>query len=155
MKRIVFASLAIALIAAALSAADDPYAALRMYDGSWKAQNGDQLTDHCTLVGTYFVCQQTVNGKVGALLVFIPKGTPGDFYTQNILPEGWATGRGDLHIEGNRWTYGGKSEKDGKVTYYRTVNVFTGADKIHSESSDSPDGEQWTVTRTGDLVRVR
>jgi hypothetical protein len=138
-----------------LFAAADPYAALRMYDGTWKAQNGDQLVDQCALVGTYFVCQQTVNGKVGALLVFVPKGTPGDFYTQNILPEGWATGRGELHIDGNRWTYSSKSEKDGKVTYHRTVNTFTGTDAIHSESAESTDGEHWTVTPTGDLVRVK
>ena len=62
-------------------------------------------------------------------------------------------GRGELKIEGNRWTYSGKSEKDGKVTYHRTINTFTGTDKIHSESSDSPDGEHWTVTHTGDLLR--
>ncbi len=147
--------------AAQLLAADDPYASLRLYDGSWEVRNGsnsakpDRLTDHCTLVGTYFVCQQSVNGKVGALLVFVPTATPGHFYTDNVLPDGRSTGRGDLTIDGDRWTYNSKGEREGKTTWYRTVNVFTGSDRIHSEGSESADGEHWTVKRSNDLVRVR
>ncbi len=108
MKKMLVPCLLVAFFAAALHAADDPYAALRLYDGSWEARSGekaDRLTDQCALVGTYFVCQQTVNGKVGALLVFVPAAAPGQFYTQNILPEGWATGRGEVRIDGNHWTY--------------------------------------------------
>lgn len=141
--------------------APDPYTPLRLYDGGWTvtmhdASSGktttDALVNACSLLKPFFVCQQTVNGKPGALVVFVPAETPGHYYTQNVLPEGWATGRGDLSIEGGHWTYLGHDEENGKTTWYRTVNDFTGTDRIHFESAQSPDGKTWTVTRSGDEV---
>ena len=145
--------------AACAFAADDPYASLRLYDGTWESrgadpQKVDRLTDRCADVGNYFVCQQTVNGKTAALLVFVPAGDAGHFYVQNILPYGHASGRGELRIDGDRWTFSSSREESGKKTFYRTVNVFTGTDRIHSDSAVSTDGEHWTVTRTGELIRV-
>ena len=139
----------------------DPYAALRLYGGEWTvtmhdASSGktttDTLVNACSVLKPFFVCQQTVNGKRGALVVFVPAEAPGHYYTQNVLPEGWATGRGDLSIEGGHWTYLGHDEENGKTTWYRTVNDFAGTDRIHFESAQSPDGKTWTVTRSGDEV---
>ena len=140
----------------------DPYTPLRLYDGRWTLtmRDGttgktttDTLVNACSLLKPYFVCQQTVNGKVGALVVFIPAETAGHYYTQNVLPEGWAAGRGELTIEGTRWTYLGKNEENGETTWYRTTNDFTGTDRIHFESTQSTDNQKWSVTRSGDEVR--
>ncbi len=146
----------------AQAAPSDPYAPLRLYDGPWTvtmhdASSGktstDSLLNACRLLKPYYVCQQTVNGKAGALVVFIPTEKPGEYHTQNVLPEGWASGRGDLIIEGGHWTYLGHDDENGKTTWYRTVNDFTGTDRIHFESSQSPDGKTWTVMHSGDEVR--
>ncbi len=143
----------------------DPYAPLRLYDGSWTvtmhdATSGktttDSLLNACHFFGKYFACQQTVNGKVGALVVFVPRDTPGHYYTQPVLPDGSATGRSELTIEltvgGSHWVYLGHDEENGKTTWYRTTNDFTGTDRIHFEQATSPDGEAWTVTGSGDEV---
>jgi hypothetical protein len=153
------------LFTAALStcvfAADDPYSSLRLYNGSWivtpaGASSPDKLTDDCTLVGKYFTCQQTVNGKTGNLLVFVPdEAKPGLFHMNSVNANGYATGRTELEIAGERWTYLAKNEENGKTTWYRTVNVFSGKDRIHFESSESTDGTNWKTTMSGDEVRAK
>jgi hypothetical protein len=134
------------------------YAPLWLYQGAWRStdKNGkiDRLENQCSLLGVYFACQQSVNGKTGSLIVFIPTGKPGGYHTQAVLPEGWAAGRGDLVIEGDRWTYSSKDVENDKTTYYRTTNVFTGNDKIHYEQSESADGVTWKVTNSGDEQRL-
>jgi hypothetical protein len=145
-----------------LHAADSVFAPLWLYDGGWQVApkniaagaKPDQLLNECKQVGMYFTCQQTVNGKAGALLIFIPTEKKGHYYTQNVRPEGFASGRGDLDIEGDRWTYLSRALEDGKSKYYRTQNVFNGKDHIHYESSESSDGSKWTVTNSGDEVRA-
>lgn len=143
--------------------ASDLYAPLRLYKGAWTvtmhdAASGktskDALVNACSLLEPYYICQQTVNGKVGALVIFVPAATTGQYHTQNVSPEGWATGRGDLTIDGGHWVYLGKDEESGKTTWYRTVNDFTGNDRIHFESSQSTDNQTWTVTSSGDEVRA-
>lgn len=144
------------------AAPQDVYTPLRLYNGPWTvtmrdAASGktrtDTLLNACSLLGQYYTCQQTVNGKVTALVVFIPAATPGQYFTQNVLPDGSATGRGDLAITGGHWVYSGHSEENGKTTWYRTINDFTGNDRIHFESARSTDGKTWSVTLSGDEVR--
>ncbi len=138
------------------------YRPLWLYEGSWKATRGDaqgkpvatEIANDCARVGRFFACQQTVDGKAGPMIVFLPADKPGDYYTQSVMTDGLAGGRGELHIEGDRWTFLGKSEKDGKLTYYRTTNVFTGTDHIHYEQAESSDGKTWTVTGGGDEIRT-
>jgi hypothetical protein len=162
-----FKSAALCLLVLAASfplfSADDPvYAPLWLYQGSWvvtpknlaPGAPPDQLTNDCSLTGKYFACQQTVNGKIAALVVFIPADTPGHYFTNALLPQGNAGGRGELEISGDNWTYSGKSEEGGKTSYHRTRNTFTGKDRIHFEVGESVDGVNWTVTLSGDEVRV-
>ena len=152
------------LLAAALPAGaqQDAYTSLRLYDGGWTvtmhdAASGnthtDTLVNACSLAGHYFVCQQTVNGKVSALVVFIPASTGGHYAVQNVLPDGSATGRSDLEIAGSQWIYSSQNEENGKTTWYRTTNDFRGNDRIHFESARSGDGKTWTVTISGDETR--
>ena len=138
------------------------YAPLWLYEGSWrltpKTAMGEEKTNlvdnSCHLFGKYFACQQTVNGKIGGLIVFVPAEKPGHYYTQAINPDGRATGRGELEISGEHWIYSSSYEDSGKTIYHRTKNDFSGNDKIHFEQAESFDGEHWTVKGSGDEERV-
>jgi hypothetical protein len=161
MSKIIVIVLVVALCSPLLMAASDAYAPLALYEGSWTLKKNaagteakpENIVNHCTRLGPYFMCEQVVNGGESNLIVFIPREQAGQYYTQAITKEGKAAGRGDLVIDGNRWTYSGKGEQGGKTTYYRTVNVFTGRDHIHYEQAESSDGEHWTVTASGDEAR--
>ena len=155
--------LLMALQAHGASQGSDPmFAPLWRYQGTWQVTRSgaaagakpDELVNQCALVGRYFTCQQTVNGKQGNLLVFVAAGKPGQYYTQNITPEGRATGRANLEISGDQWKYSSTWDQGGKTTYYRTSNVFTGKNKIHYEQAESSDGKEYKVTGSGDEVRV-
>lgn len=145
------------------AAAPDPYAPLRLYNGSWAVTRHDKgtgesatdsLVNACSQIGLYFACQQTVNGKTAALVVFIPAGDAGHYFTHAVLPDGQSSGRGDLTIAGSHWEYlSHHTGEDGKTTWYRTVNDFQGNDRIHFESAESSDGKNWTVTHFGDDTR--
>jgi hypothetical protein len=150
--------LQLALSAAVLKAAD-AYTPLWLYSGSWQITHKDQppekLTNQCALVGHYFTCEQTVNGTPGNLLIFIPvPNKPGRYYTQNVRPEGRASSRGDLSIEGGRWVYSSTWDQGGSTVYYRNTNVFTGKNKIQYEQAESTDNKNWTVKASGEEIRV-
>ena len=137
-------------------------AVLSRYAGTWQItrQNAaadakpDVLSNECATVGRYFACQQTTSGRPGGLLVFIPTSEPGHFYTQTILPEGRATGRDDLRVNGDEWTYSSRRDQNGQTTLYRNVNRFTGRNRIHYEQAQSTNGTDWTVQSSGDEVRL-
>lgn len=138
----------------------DPYAALRLYDGAWQvtrkeASKPDILINHCAVLGQYYACGQNVGGVPGGLVVFIPvKDQPGHYYTQTIMPEGRATGRDDLRVEGNQWTYTSRRDEMGTTTYYRTINTFLDKNHIHFEQAQSNNNKDWTVQHSGDEVRT-
>jgi len=139
--------------------ADAAYQPLMLYQGTWQvtplhAAKPDILNNHCERTGKFYSCEQTVNGKTAALVVFVPAEVPGHYYSQAILPDGHATGRGDLEIAGDRWVYSSKDVEGAKTTYYRTINIFTGKDHIHFDSEKSSDGTQWTTTLSGDEQRL-
>jgi uncharacterized protein (TIGR02246 family) len=141
----------------------DVYTSLKLYQGTWKATSqavggaptSKTIANQCALIGQFFGCQQTIDGKPGALILFLPTAPEGHYHTQAVTGEGFATGRGDLLIEGDRWTYSSKAKQDGKDTFYRTTNVFSGTDRIHFERAESADGEHWVVKASGDEQRVQ
>ena len=93
-----------------------------------------------------------MNGKPGALVVFIPEALSSSYHTQIVMPDGAALGPpGALTIEGARWTYLGKP--DTKGVRYRTINIFMDRNHIHFVTARSPDGRTWTVTMAGDEMR--
>jgi hypothetical protein len=142
--------------------ATDVYAPLRAYNGTWQVSAStkaagakpDVLVNQCLELGKFFACGQIINGQSGGLIVFIAKGEPGHYATQTIRPEGRATGLAELQVSGNTWTYMNRRDEYGKTTFYRTLNVFTGKDRIHYEQAHSPDQKQWTVDGSGDEVRI-
>jgi len=146
---------------AAAAAPADPYTPLWLYNGSWQVTRKDKLPDappeklvnQCSLVGHFFVCDQSVNGGPGALLIFIPTGKPGRYYTQNVRPEGRAAGRGDLEIQGDNWVYSSTWDEGGRTVYYRTTNVFRSRSHIHFEQAESTDNKSWVVKNSGEEIR--
>jgi hypothetical protein len=151
-----------ALATPARLSAQTPFAALQRYDGRWLLHRsvrdtvGSNLTivNVCSRVGAYFACDQSVNGSKSELLVFLPGDQPGHFVTQSLTPAGVANARGELEIDGERWTYRSRADRAGKITWYRTTNSFSGPDHIHYEQSESEDGEHWRVVGSGDEVRI-
>lgn len=155
-------ALCLCLMGCALGAiTDSVFAPLRLYDGSWRVTRSqpvgakpDELVNQCSAIGKYFACQQSVNGAVSALLVFVPADKPGHFYTQSINPQGRALGKGDLDISGDRWVFTSMWDQGGKMTYYQTINTFTGHDHIHFEQQESSNRRDWTTTSSGDDTRI-
>ena len=151
--------------APSVPAVASPLWALNIYSGSWTitgastlagAGKPDHVDNHCHLVDAFYTCEQVVNGKPQALIVFTPGDSPDTFHTQIVLPDGHATGRGDLTRRGERWTWDSKTIPDptGKPpTWYRTENYFTGRDIIHYEQFESADGVAWKKTASGDEQR--
>jgi hypothetical protein len=144
----------------------DPYTPLRLYDGKWdlipksadKPSDSMHLENRCAKVGEFFSCNQFVNGKNTALVVFLPLHpleNGGYEYRNQALrvdgdsPSSW----GKLEIVGDRWVYSSAESDSGKKTYWRTTNVFSGADKIHFEVQKSVDGTNWMTQMTGDEAR--
>ena len=147
-----------AIAASAQTFPESFYAPLWNYNGTWKVtiqgKSPDTLINHCTRTGLFFACEQNINGSPGALVVFIPIDAEGHYRTNPITKDGTAIGPGDLEIKGNHWTYLGKSEANGKTTWYRTTNDFTDDSHIHFEQSQSTDKINWVVQRSGDEVRT-
>lgn len=149
-------------LALSAGAADPAFAPLWSYNGSWRVTPASsnaggkpyQLAVECAIVGNYFTCQQTTEGRAGGLLVIVPAGQPGRYNTQTIMPDGRATGRDELEISGNQWTFRSRRQEGTKTTQYRTLYSFSGKDHIHFEQAQSSDGKQWTVTNSGDQIRT-
>jgi hypothetical protein len=154
-----FGILACFSVSGALGQRASSTTALLVFQGTWLVSRGntgpaEHLENLCAPVGTFFTCQQKVNGAVAGLLIFAPDSRPGHFYTQTILPGGRATGRDELEISGNRWTFTSSRLDRGKVTYYRNVHTFVTRQQIHFEQAQSTNGKDWTVTATGEQKRT-
>jgi hypothetical protein len=162
MNKFLSCTILFALACGGLFAADSAFEPLWKYQGTWQFTMNtpgappvsNKIQNDCAEIGQFFLCQQTVDGKVAALLTFIQGESKGRYYTQPILPDGHAAGRGELEIEGDRWTYPSKEEENGKTKYYRITNVFSGKDRIHFERSESVDGKAWKVLASGDEIHT-
>jgi hypothetical protein len=148
------------------SVADDPYAPLALYEGKWDSTTtiGEKeslgIENHCTRTGLFFVCEQMLNGKTGSLAVFLPvakMASGGEEYkitglsADGSAPGGWNM----LTIEGDRWVYSWENTDEGKKVFWRNVNQFSGANKIHFEIQRSDEGVTWKTVKGGDEVRVK
>src|SRR5271168_3662766 len=148
------------------TAADDPYAPLRMLDGKWdilptaSAKDGMHLENHCAKTGLFMSCEQVVNGKSAALVVFLPKAKTGNggevYWTQGLLADASPAGEwSKLTIEGDRWVYSWESTDSGKKVFWRNINIFSGTDKIHFEITRSDDGSTWKMQKSGEEQRAK
>lgn len=150
---------------AARAAGDDPYAPLQLYDGTWEvaAQSNlekvQRFTNHCVRTGVFFECEQVVEGKTSALMVFMPTtrlASGAQVYRIEVLrPDGARPGDWNaLTIDGSRWVYTWEAKDEGHTSRWRNTNVFSGTDKIHFEIETSADGKNWKSVKVGDETRV-
>lgn len=151
----------LALMTNSAMAQADAYAPLRLYAGKWqmrpnKPAKPDLLENTCRQTGKFFVCEQTVNGKPGGLVTFLPAIDPGHYYTSPLTAEAQPIGRGDLTITGNHWEYSSEEEHGGATTWWRTVNDFSGdGNTIHFSLQKSVDGTTWKTLASGVETRVK
>jgi hypothetical protein len=148
-----------------LAAASAAFTPIKVYEGTWTVVSAhtmagegrpDTIVNHCTEETAFYTCEQVVNGKSLALIVFTATDDPTKFHTQPIFPSGQAAGRGDLTIVGDHWTFSSSGAQSGeKQVFYRTENFFTGRDKIHFEQYESVDNKTWVKKNEGDEVRVQ
>lgn len=155
-----------AFAGALFGANNDPYAPLKLYDGSWEvnitapAKKTDQLENHCALTGLFYSCEQKLNGQSAALIVFLPVGPTAsgtqEYRTQTLMADGSKAGEwGHMEIDGDTWTYTWDSVEAKKTTHWRNTNHFTGRDKIHFEVQSSEDGATWETQIAGDEERKK
>jgi hypothetical protein len=111
--------------AAGQSGGGDPYAPLRLYEGAWEVhvsvpeKRTDKIVNHCAKTGTFFSCEQEVNGKTTTLVVFLPKGktaSGAQQYRMQALqpdasaPQDWS----QLVIDGDPGSICGTTKKRGR-----------------------------------------
>jgi hypothetical protein len=158
---VLLSAVAIAAIGVAAPAppVSDPYGPLRLYDGRWRFEPKGgaalALDNHCARTGLFFVCEQVLDGKPAALVVFRPE-TPTDtgwtYASQVVLPSGAGSGRwGPLIIAGDQWIFGPAA--DDPLPQTRTLNHIVGPDHIHYETQTSADGKSWVTRSSGDEFR--
>jgi hypothetical protein len=153
------------LMMAANAAFASAFGPMRVYEGPWTVVSAhtmagegkpDTIVNHCNEGTAFYTCEQIVNGKSLALIVYTATDDPTKFHTQPVFPSGQAAGRGDLTIAEDHWTFLGSGTDDGgKQVFYRTENYFTGRDKIHFEQYESGDNKIWVKKNSGDEVRVQ
>lgn len=159
--------LLVALLAAAPAGpAPDPFAPLALYHGTWtvRAEHpwsgrapgaADRLVSRCQRFTRYFACEQTVNGRTQALLVYTADSAAGRLHARVIAPDGRAGGRGDLTIDGSRWTYLDRPPAGLRGKWSRVENLIIDRDHIRFEEYESPDeGRTWTRTNAGTEERT-
>lgn len=135
------------------AAPTNAFAPLTVYDGNWLMKQGaDKLTNHCHGYDAFYTCEQVLNGKPGALLVFVTTDKPGTYRSQVILPDGKPDGSSALTIDGNHWTF--LSTDDAGKPNFRVENYFKDRDHIHYEQYKADAAGAWTKTGEGDEVRV-
>lgn len=65
---------------------DHVYDSLWLYKGTWISTSmpdhkRDVIANDCARVGRYFACQQTVNGDLSGLIIFLSRKQSGHFIT--------------------------------------------------------------------------
>lgn len=148
----------IVLMAASASTADS-YEPLKAMDGHWRVTTGSGRTENvdnaCSRTGLFFVCEETVEGKPAALIVFRPKDREESklaYRVQTLTAGGDRPGPWkDLVIDGTTWTYSDSEHQAGHKT--RTVITHSGPDYMHVEVEAAGKDDTWTSVSTESFVR--
>jgi hypothetical protein len=146
--------------------APGPFAPLLVYRGTWRVTADhpwsgsapgavDRLRSDCKIFHAYFACEQSVNGKPLALIVYTAGDRAGEYHTRTIGPNGLAGGRGTMTIAGKRWTYLDKPAAGLSGPWSRVENVVVSRDRIRFEEYESADeGKTWRLTNQGVEDRI-
>jgi len=161
-------TLAVSSLAIAADApAPSPLDRLAVFAGTWKSESETfatpyseagsssyTLVNQCWKTGAFFVCNQSVDGASRSMLVFTYKD--GDTYNEAAIPAaGGHANNGTVVIDAGVWTFPGTSHKYGQVTYFRTVNIYSGNDNLDYREEYSEDQQTWTLMAKGHETRIR
>ena len=153
------ALLAALVSAPALAAQTDPYDALKAMDGHWSVTTGmgrtETVDNACSRTGLFFVCEETVQGKATALVVFRPKDREEGklaYRVQTLTagadrPGPWK----DLVIDGATWTISDAEHPGGRKS--RTVITHSGPDYMHVEVQAEGKDDAWLSVSTESFAR--
>ncbi len=135
------------------AAPTNAFAPLTVYNGNWILNpGGEKLSNHCHASDAFYTCEQVLNGKAVAMLVFVALDKPGSYRSQVLLTNGKPGGSSNLTIDGSHWTFL-TADDSGKPTL-RVDNYFKDRDHIHFEQFKADASGAWTKTGEGDEVRV-
>jgi hypothetical protein len=148
--------------AAAATSRPDDIGKIGVYAGAWKSRIVHYRTTYtkarienlavrndCWRSSSYYVCDQFVNGKSAAFIVYTYNASQRLYHLQVISKDGNPPVSGVLTIEGNTWTFPWQYEDKGKVVFIRIVNVFPNRDTIDFHEGFSFDKVHWTATADG------
>lgn len=156
----------LAALVATPALAADPYDALKAMDGHWRVTTGsgriETVDNACSRTGLFFVCEETVQGKPAALVVFRPKGGREDrgdreggklaYQVQTLTAGGDRPGPWkDLVIDGTTWTISDAEHQGGRKT--RTVITHSGPDYMHVEVQTEGKEDTWTPISSESFTR--
>lgn len=142
--------------------------AIWRYAGSWQinietldspygkaSKQASNLHNDCWRSGAYVACRQIVDGDPKILIVFTC-GKPDHTCTSYQVPSnGGSASSGTVHLEGDTWTFPWQtSDKSGKTTYFRVVNVWSSPTTIEYRQEYSTDQAHWTKTASGHEVKT-
>lgn len=139
---------------------------LAVYAGTWQGRyehfatpyskagrDTTLLHNDCWRAHRFYACEQVVDGKPVALVVFLPAAAPDRYITDAIPADGGHPNSGTLVVAGDRWVFPWQFQDHGRTVHARVVNVFHGRDRIDYRQEYSLDQVHWTPMAAGEEVR--
>ncbi len=154
--------------AMAQKSADDPVKKLGAFLGTWQSEgvmgNGGKVSSKIDCrwspQGSFFLCEQTVtlpgNEQHHQLSIYSYSASDKVYFCTTFADPGHAPNSTRLEIDGNKWTYTGGFEMNGKRVLYRTTNEFhkDGTETFKAEQS-SDNGAHWSTSVQGMARKVK
>ena len=147
--------------------AENPVKKLGAFLGTWQSEgtmgNGGKISSKIDCrwspQGNFLVCEQDVklpDDEHHQLSVYSYSATDKIFFCTTFADPGHAPNSTRLEIEGNRWTYTGGFEMNGKRVLYRTVNEFhpNGTETFKAEQSND-NGAHWATSVQGTARKLK
>jgi hypothetical protein len=164
-------SICLCLIAGTVAAAPPARSGIEVltaYAGTWSMQTvhldtpyskagreAATLRNDCWRSGDFYACNQFVDGRSKALVVFAYDAKDGSYASYPLVIGVDATHAGRLIVSGNVWTFPWQTTDKGKTTHFRVVNTFTSPQSIEFRQEYSEDGEHWLQMASGQERKVQ
>jgi len=166
--RCVLATVALALVPAALAAQRPEVAPLGAYLGRWHSVGESHATEfskagsstadlECrwSAGGRFLACDMRIvagGDSIEQLSAYGPADS-GRFALYAVTPGGRPAYFSRVTIAGNTWTYENPNAP-ATGTRWRTINEWVAPGEMHWRAQFSEDGEHWTTTNEGVSTRV-
>jgi hypothetical protein len=124
-------------------------------DFSRAGHDTSTLRNDCWRSGEFYSCDQYVNGKSKALIVFSFNASDGTYNTYAIRSGGAPATSGKLKIDGDTWTYENPQDPGSQPPYFRTVNVLEDFTTIHFAVEYTRDNLHWITMNQGVEIKQK